>query len=71
MNLKKAANKNNLIILILLVMTFSMMFSLTQNNKVKSISINEFEDIVEKYDLKDTKLEQKTSVVNISGTYMK
>ncbi len=71
MNLKKAANKNNLIILILLVMTFSMMFSLTQNNKVKSISINEFEDIVEKYDLKDTKLEQKTSVVNISGTYKK
>ena len=69
--MKKAANKNNLIILILLVMTFSMMFSLTQNNKVKSISINEFEDIVEKYDLKDTKLEQKTSVVNISGTYKK
>ncbi len=57
--------------LLLLVMTFSMMFSLTRTNQTKSISINEFEKILGTYELKDTTMAQKSSVVVINGSYKK
>ena len=55
----------------LFVMMAITMFSLVNTQTTKTISIKEFENVVEKYELSNTVLSPRMNVINISGNYKK
>lgn len=51
------------------ILMIATIFTLLQTQGTKALSIQEFETIVEKYELKDTVISPRTNVINVSGTY--
>mgnify|MGYP001944854443 CR=1 FL=1 len=70
-NLNRNKNKNNIIVLVLFMMMAATMFSLFNTQATKTISIKEFESIVDKYDMNETVISPRLNVINVSGTYKK
>ena len=64
-------NRNNIVILFLLLSMLSVLLGLMNTQTSRTVSIKEFEEIVEKHKLDKTEISPRYNVINIVGEYEK
>ncbi|HLV50061.1 MAG TPA: ATP-dependent metallopeptidase FtsH/Yme1/Tma family protein, partial [Erysipelothrix sp.] len=67
--MRNKQTRNNLIVFVMISSMFLTMYSLMNAQTSQKVSIREFEEIVEKHDIKNTVISQRYNVVNVSGSY--
>ena len=63
--------KNNIIVVVLAVMMGLTLIQLATHQVSKALTLNEFEEIVEKYEVSETTMTPKSTIVEIEGVYTK